>query len=226
MRIFTHKGWLDPLSIDHAEPFFKLVHGSRSHLYPWLPWLKRIHSTQDTVAFILKLLAERGPQFVIDVDQRICGGLGFYCLDNTEKKASIGYWLGAEYTGQGIMLDAVRHLCHYGFHHLHLQKIEIRSAVQNQPSRKIPERLGFYFEGLQHKAEWLSDRYVDHALYSILKEEFMLAFAADPLLGERHYHPELPREAARQPDTADKGTEGASIPAHGWLRRRSTHAAG
>lgn len=191
MRIFTQKGWLDPLGLEHAEPLFTLVHGSRPHLYPWLPWLKRIHSPQDTAAFILRLVAERGPQFVINVDNRLCGGLGFYALDQTEKKAALGYWLGAEYTGQGIMLDAVRQLCNYGFLHFHLQKIEIRCAVNNHASRKVPERLGFYLEGVQPKAEWLSDQYVDHALYSILKEEFTVAFLADPLLGERHYHPTL-----------------------------------
>lgn len=179
MRIFTQKGWLDPLQLVHAEPLFHLIHNSRSHLYPWLPWLKRIHSPQDTAAFILKLVAERGPQFVVHVDRQVCGGVGFYCVDRAEKKATVGYWLGCEFTGQGIMLDAVRHLCQYGFNHLNLQKIEIRCAAQNAESRKVPERLGFYYEGVQHKAEWLSDRYVDHAVYSVLKEEFMLAFIAD-----------------------------------------------
>lgn len=77
------------------------------------------------------------------------------------------------------MLDAVRHLCQYGFNHLKLQKAEIRCAAHNQQSRKVPERLGFYYEGVQHKAEWLSDRYVDHAVYSVLKEEFTLAFISD-----------------------------------------------
>lgn len=179
MRIFTQKGWLDALQSVHAEPLFHLIHNSRRHLYPWLPWLKRIHSPQDTAAFIVKLNAERGPQFVVTVDNQICGGVGFYCLDRADKKATVGYWLGSEFTGQGIMLDAVRHLCHYGFHHLQLQKVEIRCAAHNQESRKIPERLGFFYEGVQQKAEWLSDRYVDHAVYSVLKEEFTLAFVDD-----------------------------------------------
>ena len=109
----------------------------------------------------------------------MCGGVGFYCVDQPEKKATVGYWLGSEFTGHGIMVDAVRHLCQYGFQHLQLKKIEIRCAAQNLDSRKVPERLGFYYEGVQHKAEWLSDRYVDHAVYSILKEEFVLAFLTD-----------------------------------------------
>lgn len=198
MRIFTQKGWLDSLRVQHAEQLFQLIHSSRSHLYPWLPWLKRIHSLQDTAAFIHRLIAERGPQFVISVDDRLCGGVGFYCLDKTQKKATVGYWLGVEYVGQGIMTDALRHLCGYGFSHLNLDKIEVRCAAQNASSRKVPERLGFFYEGVQHKAEWLSDRYVDHAIYSVLKEEFSVAFGND---GQR---PEASRRRThqREPDTA------------------------
>lgn len=179
MCIFTNKGWLTPLEPAHAELLFELIHNSRSHLHPWLPWLRRIHSLQDTAVFIANLIEQRGPQFAITVDHQLCGGVGFYCLDRGEKVATLGYWLGSEFTGQGIMLDAVRHLCQYGFNHLQLQKVEIRCATDNWESRKIPERLGFYYEGIQHKAEWLADRYVDHAVYSVLKEEFMLAFISD-----------------------------------------------
>lgn len=185
MRIFTQKGWLDSLDVTHADELFQVIHASRSHLYPWLPWLKRIHSPQDTAAFILKLMAERGPQFVVVVDEQICGGVGFYHLDQAERKATVGYWLGAEYTGHGIMVDAVRHLCQHGFQNLLLEKVEIRCAAENLASRKVPERLGFYYEGVLPKAEWLSDRYVDHAIYSILKEEFTVAFIDDL----PHYQP-------------------------------------
>lgn len=195
MRIVTHKGWLEPLTLAHAEPLFHLIHQSRQHLHPWLPWLKRIHSPQDTAAFITRLIAERGPQFVINIDQQLCGGVGFYCLDRAEKKATIGYWLGSDFTGQGIMLDAVRHLCQYGFNHLQLQKIEIRCATDNLESRKVPERLGFYYEGVLHRAEWLSDRYVDHAVYTVLKDEFTLAFINDA--------PTHPETAAASPDSAE-----------------------
>lgn len=187
MRIYTQKGWLEPLGPEHAEALFGLVHGSRQHLHPWLPWLKRIHSPQDTAAFIRRLVAERGPQFVICVDNRVCGGVGFYHLDKAAQKAALGYWLGVEYTGQGIMLDAVRQLCEHGFRYLRLRQIEIRCAAHNQPSRKIPERLGFYLEGIQQKAEWVSDRYVDHAVYSILQEEFTPALATASLFEDRHF---------------------------------------
>ena len=172
MHIPTHKGRLESLSAEHVQELFELVHASRGHLHKWLPWLKHIHTPQDMHAFVNRLVADRGPQFVIKVEGRICGGVGFYVLNKSEKLCSLGYWLGNEFTGQGIMQDAALHLCHYGFKNLALEKAEIRCAEQNLQSRKLPERLGFYLEGVQSKAEWLTDRYVDHAIYSILKAEF------------------------------------------------------
>lgn len=174
MRIATEKGWLEALHPSHADILFELIHNSRSHLYPWLPWLRRIHSAHDTRAFIKTLIAERGPQFVIWVDQQICGGVGFYLIDNQAQQASIGYWLGQEFVGQGIMRDAIQSLCHYGFSKLDLQRIDIRCAADNKSSRHVPESLGFFFEGLCTKAEWLTDRYVDHAIYSMERAEFPL----------------------------------------------------
>lgn len=193
MRIHTHTGCLEALSTCHATELFGLIHDNRGHLHRWLPWLRNIHSPEDTQAFIACLIAERGPQFVIKVDERICGGIGFYLLDNKSRFASIGYWLGSEFVGQGLMSDAVIHICRYGFSELNLEKIEIRCAAQNVTSRKVPERLGFYLEGVEAKAEWVSDRYVDHAIYSILHAEFQVLYPRSisvdyPKANQRHSH--------------------------------------
>lgn len=71
MRIPTQRGQLEPLAASHAHEMFELIHQSRSHLHQWLPWLQRIHSHEDTLAFILDLLAERGPQWAVKVDERV-----------------------------------------------------------------------------------------------------------------------------------------------------------
>lgn len=178
--IETQKGWLEPLQPSHDEALFQIIHNSRSHLYRWLPWLQRIHSVQDTRAFIADLIDERGPQFVVCVNYGICGAVGFYEVDKRERSATLGYWLGADYAGQGIMHDALQALCRFGFGSLGLERIEIHCALENSRSRRVPERLGFFFEGVKARAEWLIDRYVDHAIYSIESREL----AADVDLSE------------------------------------------
>jgi ribosomal-protein-serine acetyltransferase len=83
----------------------------------------------------------------------------------------IGYWLGQEFTGKGIMTLAVKDLICQGFKNWPLQKVEIRCAVGNKKSRAIPERLGFQNEGTLRNAEKVYDKYNDHIVYGKLKEE-------------------------------------------------------
>ena len=53
-----------------------------------------------------------------------------------------------------------------------MNRVTIQCATENTRSRAIPERLGFTFEGIVRETEWLYDRYVDHALYGLLRSEY------------------------------------------------------
>lgn len=176
MRISTDKGWLEPLTCDHARQWFELIHVSHNQLHAWLPWSQSVHSAEDTARFIQQLVAERGPQYVVKAEGNICGGIGFQLRHRGQVIASVGYWLGSDFVGQGIMQDAVRHLCRYGFTQLGLSKIEIRCAEQNSKSRRLAERLGFYLEATKAHAECIGGRYVDHVIYSMLPAEFALSY--------------------------------------------------
>jgi ribosomal-protein-serine acetyltransferase len=52
--------------------------------------------------------------------------------------------------------------------------VSIRCAIENGRSRAIPERLGFGFEGICRESEWLNDRFVDHAIYGLLRTDAKL----------------------------------------------------
>lgn len=99
-----------------------------------------------------------------------------YTMNSAIKTAQIGYWLGEEYQGNGIMTDVTRALTDYIFNELKLNKAEIRVASDNKKSRSIPERLGYANEGCIRQAEWLYDHYVDHVVYGILAEEWRMGF--------------------------------------------------
>ena len=105
---------------------------------------------------------------------RIAGVLGYNQIDLDNNIGHIGYWLGEEYNGKGIMTKSVRELIKLGFDYYSIERNDIRCAVENNRSRAIPERLGFKNEGIIRQAEKLSDRYVDHVIYGLLKNEFNL----------------------------------------------------
>jgi hypothetical protein len=98
----------------------------------------------------------------------MAGVAGFNSLDRTNGIGYIGYWLGEEFTGKGIMTTVVRDLIEIGRSYYALQKVDIRCATRNSRSRAIPERLGFSHEGTLRRAERVYDQWLDHEVYALL----------------------------------------------------------
>lgn len=159
-----------------AERVFELTDSSRLYLRQWLPWLDFTRSTEDTTTFIksglLDFAENKAMNAAIVYKKEIVGVAGFNNLNWTNKVAQIGYWLGEAYQGNGIMTKVAHALTHYALTDLQLNRVEIRAAVENHKSRSIPKRLGFTYEGTIRQTEWLYDHYVDHAIYSMLAEEW------------------------------------------------------
>ena len=167
---------LRPLSLRDAKVLFPLVEANRERLRRWLPWPDANRSVLDTRAFILRVRAHAragiGQSFGVWWKGALVGTAGFVWIDAANHSAAIGYWLGREAEGHGLMTAAVKALLRHGFQTLELNRIEIRVGVRNRRSRAIPERLGFHHEGTLRQVERLADRHVDHAVYGLLAEEW------------------------------------------------------
>lgn len=164
------------IELRDGERVFKLTNNSRDYLREWLPWLDTTTKLEDIIEFIkisLKGFAENNSlNTVILFKGKIVGVAGYNNINWSNKTAYIGYWLGEEFQGNGIMTKVAKALTNYAFSELNLNKVEIRAAVGNKKSRNIPERLNFVNEGCIRQAEWLYDHYVDHVVYGILAEEW------------------------------------------------------
>ena len=66
-------------------------------------------------------------------------------------------------------MSSVRELIDIGYFYYSLNRIDIRCAVENKRSRAIPERLGFKNEGVIRDAERIDNKYLDHVVYGLLK---------------------------------------------------------
>lgn len=168
--------YLDTLRESHAQGLFDLTDRNRAHLKEWLPWLDRTTKTEDTLGFIKmieeKAKREQGLVFAIFYEGSIVGIVGHNTVDYANKVSYLGYWLGSEFSGLGIMTRAVARLIEYSFQQMGMNSIEIAAAKENFKSRAIPERLGFHHDGILREREWLYDHFVDHATYSLLKREW------------------------------------------------------
>lgn len=165
---------LRPLNLRDARVMYALVDANRARLRRWLPWPDANRSLQDSRAYILRVRAQarRGTALSFGLWWRgdLVGVAGFVWIDAANHSAAIGYWLAAAAEGRGLMTAAVAALVKHGFRALGLNRIEIRAGVRNLRSRAIPVRLGFRHEGTLRQVERLPDRFVDHAVYSMLAD--------------------------------------------------------
>lgn len=157
-----------------AEDLFALTDKNRAFLAQWLPWLDHVQSPADSKKFIISQLElftkGQGLHLCIFYQGRLAGSVGFNHIDPDNQIGYIGYWLGEEFNGRGIMTAAVREVIALGQQFYRLQKIDIRCASQNNKSQAIPERLGFVHEGTLQRAEKVNGQYFDHRIYSLLLE--------------------------------------------------------
>jgi ribosomal-protein-serine acetyltransferase len=172
----TDDAALHLLQPHHAEELFALVVQNRAGLRAWMPWVDDIRTVESIQEFIARMQAEQAdtgnPTAVIMVRERLAGVIGIHPIHWNDRKTSLGYWLGAEFQGQGLMTRACRAMVHYALVEEGLNRVEITAATGNARSRSIPERLGFTHEGCMRQAQWLYDHFVDLELYAMLREEW------------------------------------------------------
>lgn len=159
----------------HSRDFFLLIEKNRTYLSKWLPWVQYTDNIESTSAMISSWLqqhhAQNGIFAGIFVNNVLAGSISLHTIDWHNKQASIGYLLDQNYQGNGIITKSANHLLHYSFSQLHLHRIEIKCALQNEKSRKIPERLGFTQEGILRDNEYIHNEFHDLVLYSLLNTD-------------------------------------------------------
>jgi ribosomal-protein-serine acetyltransferase len=167
---------LHPVGLSHAEELFLLIDQNRAYLSRFLPWVEKTLNTADTEKFIRWSIeaeeSKTGISWIIKHHEKISGVIGLHLLDISNRKTCIGYWISEDAQGKGIATEACKTVINYCFNHLNLNCIEIRCATENLKSRSIPERFKFKQTGIARQAEWVNNRHVDHAVYSLLKSDW------------------------------------------------------
>lgn len=167
---------LRQLSEDDAQSLFAVIDRNRTYLRQWLPWLDTSNNADDTLLFIRSTLEQfannDGFAAGIYFREAVIGTIGFHKVDWLNRSVEIGYWLAEDCQGKGVVTKACKAFIDYAFGEWGLHRVQIRCAVGNAKSCRIPERLGFVKEGLQRQAEFLYDHYVDLNVYGMLEDEW------------------------------------------------------
>jgi len=89
---------------------------------------------------------------------------GLHDIDWQGRQCDTGYWVRKSAQGQGFATEAANAMVRYAFGALGMRRIGLTHSAGNEASRRIAERLGFLFEGIQKGANILpggknADRY-------------------------------------------------------------------
>jgi RimJ/RimL family protein N-acetyltransferase len=87
--------------------------------------------------------------FAIDVGGVAVGGIGYVRGSDVERySAEVGYWLGEEYWGRGIVTDALLVLTRHLFSEVRLLRAFALPLADNAGSVRVLEKAGYEREGL------------------------------------------------------------------------------
>jgi ribosomal-protein-serine acetyltransferase len=161
------------LTPDDAEESFALVESNRERLHPWMIWEPQTKSADDSRAFIVRCLASETDVEGngIWVDGRLGGGMGLR-VDPGDAAGEIGYWIGGEFEGRGIITRGCRRFFDFAFDELGLHRMELCAATGNLRSRAVAERLGMRQEGVLQDGVQTAEGFKDLVIYGLLADEW------------------------------------------------------
>ena len=109
--------------------------------------------------------------FAIIVDGKPSGSIGLHLqTDILRKNAEIGYWLGEQHWGKGIITQAIPQMIDYGFNNMDIVRIFARIMGNNKASQKVVEKCGFILEGKYEKTIFKNNELLDELIYAIRKK--------------------------------------------------------
>lgn len=158
-----------------APELFALTEKNRPRLRVWMPWVDGTRRVEDSREFSRqareRFAAGTAVEAGIWLGGKLAGVIGV-TMTNGGPIAELGYWVGADYEGKGLVTRASRSLLQHTFLTLGIDRVFIRVAVDNVRGQAVPQRLGFSNEGVARHGAWVSGVPQDMTIYSMLAKEW------------------------------------------------------
>ncbi|MCH8230585.1 MAG: GNAT family N-acetyltransferase [Chloroflexi bacterium] len=167
---------LRPAELDDAERFLSLAADNIERLSHALG----VWDPPKTVEDRRKLMAEdlisvqNGDRhwWMIESGGQLAGAIDIHRIHHRARQGFVGYWLGSEFTGQGIMTRSLRAVIDWAFTRRKLIRLEIQSSIENRASCAVPERLGIRRESIRRQSHVIKDRAYDMASYAAFADNW------------------------------------------------------
>lgn len=174
--IETERLVIRKINLDDAHDMYE--YSSLDDVCEFLLWSPHINITvtEGYIEFLQKrylrgLFADWA--IVLKQNGKMIGTCGYAAVDKTNSICEIGYVLSPKYQKQGYMTEAVKALLELTFSVLNLEIASLRIINENEPSKRLAERLGFKLDSIKYNELEIKGIYRDIAHYRLSREEYM-----------------------------------------------------
>jgi RimJ/RimL family protein N-acetyltransferase len=96
-----------------------------------------------------------------------------FCPDWNRRSAELGYTLGREHRGRGVVTEAAHAVITWLFSDAYFHRVHAALHPDNHASAAVLERLGFVYEGTLVESFWLEDECSDDPQYRLLRSDWV-----------------------------------------------------
>ena len=170
---------LIPRTAAITDAYHELVAENSERLARWEPWAGKPPVLEDTRSF-LETSARNwldGSELPVAIAVKSSGhwhlaGALSLIISGYTRSAEIGYWIGADYEGRGLITIAAAAVLDQAFGPLGLDRVSLHTDPANERSRAVARRLGFVEEGLLRQGTAFPDERRDELVYGLLAEDW------------------------------------------------------
>lgn len=139
-------------SPDYAAAATVAVNQSLDHLTPWMAWAAEPAKEAERAVFLAAAeeLWEQRRDFTYTIfgsGGSVIGGCGLHGRQGPDA-LDIGYWVHVDHIGHGLATAASRALTAAAFGIEGIERVRIQCEEANQRSARVPEKLGYVFQGI------------------------------------------------------------------------------
>lgn len=144
---------------------------------------RSLADSKEYLRFILRQYREGRPSsygMVLKETGRLVGTIGFMWLSEENSTVEIGYSLARSQWNRGLTTEALSALIDMVFTYLNIHRIEAQHDLANPASGRVMLKCGMRQEGILRGRVYNKGKFVDVALYAILREDWEAARRGNP----------------------------------------------
>lgn len=165
---FLLRGW----KMEDAESLQK--HADNTAISDFLLYRFPSPYTMEDAIHWIKIMQYQNPvlNFSIDINGNAVGAIGLELKEDVYRKtALLGYWIGEDFWGHGIMPKAVKLITDYAFKNLDIIRIQADIFSNNPKSMRVLQGVGFTKEAVLKKAIIKNGMILDEHIYALVRTD-------------------------------------------------------